>query len=364
MTLNRVTLTTGGTGGHIFPALAVATEFVLRNKGVDIMFMGGPGVEGDMARKHGLKFQELPASGVMGRGVSGVLSGLGWLGTGIPKALAAVWAFKPDAVIGFGGYAGFCPVLAARMLGIPTAIHEQNSVPGVANKLLGKMVKRIFLSFPDRLNAFPAHKTYLTGNPVRQDILKAHVRRRGRTPAKRVLVLGGSQGARPVNNAIVEGLPKLMQAGVELVHQTGKADFQRVRAAYEAAGADPAQAREFIEDMGTEYASCDLAVCRAGATTVFEIAAAGVPAIFVPFPQATHDHQTMNAKAMADQGAAELIPQSMLTGEGIAEAVTRLLDDTERLSSMEKAAHGFARPNAAADIVASLEGLAAQGGGA
>ena len=359
MTMNRIILTTGGTGGHIFPALAVASELTLRNKGVDIMFMGGPGVEGDMARNHGLKFQELPASGVMGRGVTGVLSGLGWLGTGIPKALAAVWAFKPDAVIGFGGYAGFCPVVAARMLGIPTAIHEQNSVPGVANKLLGKMVKRIFLSFPDRLNAFPAHKTYMTGNPVRQDILKAHTRRRGRMPGRRVLILGGSQGARPVNNAIIEALPRFMEAGIRLVHQAGRTDYARVRAAYEAAGADPAQVREFIKDMGTEYALCDLAVCRAGASTVFEIAAAGVPAIFVPFPQATHDHQTMNAKTMADLGAAELIPQSILTGEGLASAATRLLDDAGRLSAMEKAARGFAKPDAAADIVAGLEGLAA-----
>lgn len=358
MILNRVILTTGGTGGHIFPALAVATELVLRNKGVDIMFMGGPGPEGDMARKHGLKFQELPASGIMGRGIPGMLSGAGWLGTGIPKAMAAVWAFKPDAVIGFGGYAGFCPVLAAKLLGIPTAIHEQNSVPGMANKVLGKVVKRIFLSFPDTLDAFPSYKTYLTGNPVRLDIIKAEVRRRTRMPAKRVLVLGGSQGARPINDAVIAALPKLMEAGITLAHQAGKADYQRVRAAYETAGADSAQVREFIEDMGTEYATCDLAVCRAGATTVFEIAAAGVPAIFVPFPQATHDHQTMNAKAMADLGAAELIPQSVLTGEGLASAVGRLLDNPGQLSAMEEAARGFAKPTAAADIVAGLEGLA------
>lgn len=357
MTLNRVILTTGGTGGHIFPALSVATELVLRNKGVDIMFMGGPGVEGDMARKHGLKFQELPASGIMGRGITGILSGLGWLGTGIPKAMAAVWAFKPDAVIGFGGYAGFCPVLAASLMGIPSAIHEQNSVPGVANKVLGKVVKRIFLSFPDSLGAFPAHKTYLTGNPVRPDIIKAEVRRRGRLVGRQMLVLGGSQGAKPVNDAIISALPKLMEAGVKLVHQAGKADYARVRSAYEAAGADPTQVREFIEDMGAEYAACDLAVCRAGATTVFEIAAAGVPAIFVPFPQATHDHQTMNAKAMADLGAAELMPQSALTGEGLATAVRKLLDNPDKLSAMEEAARGFAKPTAAADIVAGLDGL-------
>ncbi|MBG0789452.1 MAG: undecaprenyldiphospho-muramoylpentapeptide beta-N-acetylglucosaminyltransferase [Desulfovibrionaceae bacterium] len=361
MTLDRVVITTGGTAGHIFPALTVASEIMRRNPGADILFMGGPGVEGDMAREHGLKFQELPASGIMGRGIPGILSGMGWLGTGIPKALAAVWSHRPDAVIGFGGYAGFCPVLAGRILGIPTAIHEQNSVPGVANRMLGKAVKRIFLSFPDRMNAFPGHKTYLTGNPVRPEVIEASVRRRNHEPGRRVLVLGGSQGARPINNALIEALPRFMEAGVRLVHQTGKLDYARVRAAYEAASADPSQVREFIEDMGTEYALCDLAVCRAGASTVFEIAAAGVPALFVPFPQATHDHQTMNAKAMADLGAAELIPQPVLSGEGLARAVTRLLDNPERLSAMEQAARGFAKPDAAADIAAGLEGLAAQG---
>ena len=359
MSLNRVILTTGGTCGHIFPALAVATALSLRNRGIQILFMGGPGPEGDMARKHGLEFLELPASGIMGRGITGVLSGLGWLGTGIPKGLVQVWRFRPDAVIGFGGYASFCPVLAARILNIPTAVHEQNSVPGVANKVLGKLVRRVFLSFPDTLGVFPAHKTYLTGNPVRAEIFKAATRRRGRVQGKRVLIFGGSQGAKPINDAVINALPAFMEAGVTLVHQTGRADFSRVRAAYQAAGADPAQVREFIEDMGTEYATCDLTICRAGASTVFEVAAAGVPAIFVPFPQATHDHQTMNAKAMSDIGAARLLPQSSLTGEELARTVTGLLADRDQLTRMEEAARGLARKHAAADIVAGLEALTA-----
>ncbi|BCS88354.1 undecaprenyldiphospho-muramoylpentapeptide beta-N-acetylglucosaminyltransferase [Pseudodesulfovibrio sediminis] len=363
MTLNRVVITTGGTGGHIFPALAVATELVLRNKGVDVLFVGGPGPEGDMARKFGLRFVELPASGIMGRGIPGILSAIGWVGTAVPRAIATIWRFKPEVVIGFGGYAGFCPVLAAWMLGKPTAVHEQNSVPGVTNKVLGNLVKRIFLSFRDNTVAFPVSKTTLTGNPVRLDIFKAAERRQSRITGKRVLVLGGSQGAKPINDAIIEGLPKLMEAGVTLVHQAGKADYTRVRAAYEAAGADSAQVHEFIEDMGTEYASCDLAICRSGATTVFEIAAAGVPAIFVPFPHATHDHQTMNATAMSDLGAAKLIPQSVLTGDMLAHAACRLLDDEKRLKDMEEAARQFAKPNAAADIVSGLESLVTQGRG-
>jgi UDP-N-acetylglucosamine--N-acetylmuramyl-(pentapeptide) pyrophosphoryl-undecaprenol N-acetylglucosamine transferase len=357
MSLNRVVLTTGGTCGHIFPALSVATALREYNKGVRILFMGGPGMEGELARKHGLEFLELPASGVMGRGVGGVLSGMGWLGTGIPKALYEVWRFRPDAVIGFGGYAGFCPVLAARLLGIPTAVHEQNSVPGVTNKVLGKMVKRIFLSFPDAMGIFPADKTFLTGNPVRPEIFKAGERRRGRTAGKRLFVFGGSQGARPINDAVIEALPRFMEAGVEIVHQAGRIDFSRVRAAYRAAGADPDQVREFIDDMGAEYAACDLVVCRSGASTVFEIAAAGAPALFVPFPQATHDHQTMNARAMSDLGAAELLPQRGLSGAALADRVLELLADKSRLESMETAARGMARQYAARDIVAGLAAM-------
>jgi UDP-N-acetylglucosamine--N-acetylmuramyl-(pentapeptide) pyrophosphoryl-undecaprenol N-acetylglucosamine transferase len=362
MTLARVIIATGGTGGHIFPALAVAHELAARNPGASILFVGGSGPEGEMARSHGLDFLELPARGIMGRGLSGVLGGLAWLGRGLPMALRAVRRFRPDAAIGFGGYAGFCPVLAAALLRVPTAVHEQNSVPGVTNTMLGKMVKRIFLSFPDTRGAFPAGKATLTGNPVRAAIVAAGDARMAdteRRPGRRILVLGGSQGARPVNDAVIAALPRLMAGGVALTHQAGRADADRVRAAYEAAGADPAQVRDFIDDMAGEYARADLAICRAGATTVFEVAAAGVPALFVPFPQATHDHQTMNARAMADIGAARLLLQAGLTGDRLADAALALLDDAEQLKTMERAARAFARPDAASHIAAGLEALAA-----
>ncbi|MFH1915531.1 MAG: undecaprenyldiphospho-muramoylpentapeptide beta-N-acetylglucosaminyltransferase [Pseudomonadota bacterium] len=362
MTLTRVLIATGGTGGHIFPALAVADELAARNPGASILFAGGAGPEGDMARSHGLDFLELPARGIMGRGAAGLAGGLSWLGRGLPMALREVRRFRPDAAIGFGGYAGFCPVLAAALLRVPTAVHEQNSVPGVTNKVLGRVVKRIFLSFPDARGAFPAGKTLLTGNPVRAAIIAAGEARMAdasRTPGKRLLVLGGSQGARPVNDAVITALPRLMDQGVTLTHQAGRADADRVRAAYATIGADPAQVRDFIDDMAGEYTRADLAVCRAGATTVFEVAAAGVPALFVPFPQATHDHQTMNARAMADMGAARLLHQAGLTGEGLTQAILTLLDDADQLKTMERAARAFARPDAASKIAMGLEALAA-----
>ena len=359
MILNRVILTTGGTGGHIFPALSVADELRRRNPDVDILFMGGPGPEGDLARKHGLRFEELPAKGIIGRGFKGILGGLGWLSTAFLKARRIVDNFAPEAVIGFGGYAAFCPVLAAATLRIPTAVHEQNSVPGVTNKVLGKVVKRIFLSFPDDLNAFPHHKTMLTGNPVRKEIMDATAHRTSRLLGKRILILGGSQGARPINDAIIEALPMLMEARAMLIHQAGKADYDRVRAAYEAAGSNPAQVHGFIDNMAIEYAQADLVICRSGASTVFEIAAAGVPAIFIPFPQATHDHQTMNAKAMSDNGAALLLPQKGMSGESLGTMALELLANNEQLNNMETAARSFARRRAAAHIVTGLEALAA-----
>lgn len=359
MSMNRVIITTGGTGGHIFPALALADELRRRNPDAAILFMGGSGPEGDLARAHGIEFQELPAKGIIGRGISGLLSGLGWLATGLPKAMKAVRDFKPEAVIGFGGYAGFCPVFAAALQAIPTAVHEQNSVPGVTNKVLGKVVRRVFLSFPDAKGVFPAGKTRLVGNPVRDAILAVADKRKKRTAGKRILVLGGSQGARPINDAIIEGLPQLMEAGVTLVHQAGKQDFQRVRASYETAQADPAQVHGFIDNMADEYAKADLVICRAGATTVFEIAAAGVPAIFVPFPHATHDHQTMNAKAMVDIGAALLLPQKGMSGDSLAHMAMELLGNPDRLSTMEIAARGFAKKHAAADIASGLQEMIA-----
>ncbi|QJB55399.1 undecaprenyldiphospho-muramoylpentapeptide beta-N-acetylglucosaminyltransferase [Pseudodesulfovibrio sp. zrk46] len=357
--LNRVILTTGGTGGHIFPALAVADELRRRNPNVDILFIGGSGPEGKLADKHKIRFRELPARGIMGLGLKGILGGIGWLGKAIPQARTIVKEFNPDVVIGFGGYAGFCPVLGAAMSGFPTAVHEQNSVPGVTNKVLGRFVKRVFLSFPDTSKAFPKRKTMLTGNPVRKNIMNICPMRLGDHTDKYLLILGGSQGARPINDAVIEALPMFMEAGIKIVHQAGRADVERVQAAYKEAGADPAQVRGFIDDMAGEYARADLAICRSGASTVFEIAAAGVPAIFVPFPQATHDHQTMNAKALSDNGAAMLLPQNQMTGKKLGTMALELLENDEKRLDLGSVARMYARRRAAAHIVTGLEALVA-----
>ena len=343
--MKRIVLTTGGTGGHVFPALAVAHEIKNRFPQCEILFLGGKGPEREMVERAGISFKGLPAKGVLGGGIKKVFSSL-WIVSAMIMALKEIASFKPDAVIGFGGYAGFCPVLAAWLLGVPTAIHEQNSVPGVTNRILGKVVKRVFASFEDRNGSFPAAKTIVVGNPVRKEIINSG----NYADTKNVLVFGGSQGAAAINDAIIDGLAKLKEAGISLRHQTGKTDFEKVRKGYEQNGMNTEKVSPFIHNMGEAYAEASLVVCRAGASTVFEVAAAGKPAIFIPFPHATHDHQTGNARSLADLGAAELIPQTELSGTRLADEIIKLIDDQDRLKGMGSKALSFARTDAASAI--------------
>lgn len=363
MSLSRVILTTGGTGGHIFPALAVAEEITAHNPGCRVLFVGTKrGPEGDLARSRGLEFKALPSAGVLGRGLRSV-SGIASLITGLALAIPLVLRYRPDAVVGFGGYASFAAVAAAFLLHRPTALHEQNSVPGVANRLLGRIVRTIFLSFPDTHKRFQAEKTELVGNPVRQDICAlANAPAKPADETRRLLVLGGSQGAKALNDAMLEALPVLLEAGIEIVHQTGPRDFERVRQGYEglkSSGADANSPRAFIEDMAGTYAWADLAVCRSGASTVFELAASGTPAVLVPFPYATHDHQRVNAEYLAKAGAAELVLQQDFSGERLAKMVVELTSDRDRLAGMAKAAKSQAMPQAAAIMAQRIEALAA-----
>jgi len=351
--LKRLVVTTGGTGGHIFPALAVAAEVKRREPEARVLFLGGPGPEAELALRAGVEFKALPASGVLGKGVKSLLATV-WVGKGVILATRALRRFRPQVVIGFGGYAGFCPVLAAALLGLPTAVHEQNSVPGVTNRVLGKLVRRVFVSFEDRPKHFPAAKVRHTGNPVRAEIAAvSHTPGAGRN----LLVLGGSQGARGLNDLVVDALPQLTSARVNILHQAGRSDLERVRAVYRSSGAFEGQVHGFVEDMAEAYAWADLALCRAGASTIFELAATGTPAVLVPFPYAAHDHQRVNARHLEALGAAVLAEQEQFTGAALAELVLGLLGDSAKLGSMARAARGFARPDAAAAIVDGLEEL-------
>ncbi|NDY56048.1 undecaprenyldiphospho-muramoylpentapeptide beta-N-acetylglucosaminyltransferase [Desulfovibrio sulfodismutans] len=367
--MKRLAITTGGTGGHIFPALAVAQALRVMHPGLEVAFVGGHGPEAVLARKAGLRFVSLPAKGVFGRGLRGFAEGV--LSTrAIIMAMGFYRTFRPDLVAGFGGYASFFPVVAARLLGIPTALHEQNSVPGVTNKLLGKIVSRVFVTYPDEAGVFPAGKTVHTGNPVRHDIAAMW-----QAPAKddagsrNVLVLGGSQGAQAINTAVLAALPRLLDSGIKVTIQTGRADFERVaEAAGETSEARRAAGRaepgelaieNFIEDMAAAYAWADLIIARSGASTLAEITSAKKPAILIPFPFATHDHQTVNASFMAKAGAAVVIDQKRLDPASLADLVLNLFDHPERLSAMALAAGKLAAPRAAETIAHELSALAA-----
>ncbi len=359
--MERVILTTGGTGGHIFPALAVAEEIRRRYPRAMILFVGGQGPEADLAVNAGLDFVGLPVRGVVGRGLRGLAAGFGML-RGIIKARGIIKKFKPQIVIGFGGYAAFAGLYAARMAKIPTAVHEQNSVPGLANRLAGRFANRIFLSLPDTSGSFPPEKCRLAGNPVRADIAALASEGRGARHAElaegrppRLLVVGGSLGAKALNDAVIANLDTL--AGLEIHHQTGKTQFEEVRTAYRAAKADHALVEPFISDMAWAYANADLALCRAGASTLAELACAGLPAILVPYPFAAQDHQRHNAQALVSRGAAVLVDQREFAGDKagvLADRILDLLSDPARLTRMSESARGMALPQAAATLVDGL----------
>ena len=364
----RIIITTGGTGGHIFPALAVIEAIKKRRPDADILFVGGQyGPEKELVERAGVAFKGLPVRGFIGRGPK-ALPALADMGLSIIRAMGIIHRFSPDAVMGFGGYAAFASVFAAYLMHRPCALHEQNAIAGAANRILGKLVRRVCLSWnqPSVGASFPADRCVLTGNPIRAGIAALGTSRPERTGAPRLLVMGGSQGARAINNMVVSMLPELRKAGIDMLHQTGAHEYENVRLKYLEAGI-PAEETDaivhpFIHDMAKTYAESDLALCRAGATSMAELAATGTPAVFIPFPFAAHDHQTSNARAMQDAGGGILLPQKdaeRMAEEGsLAPMLIALLKDKKRLADMRKGALSLARPDAADAVAAELLALA------
>lgn len=370
--MDRAIITTGGTGGHIFPALAVAEELRASFPGVEILFVGGEyGPEKRLAGEAGIDFVGLPVRGFLGRGFKALGAAWGLL-RGIRIARREIKKFRPDVVIGFGGYAAAASVLAARCCKVPVLLHEQNSIPGLSNRLAGRFAAKICISLPDAEACFPSGKTVLTGNPVRRSIIELHEvkkerRKQSRSACKggrNLLVLGGSQGAMAVNSAVLEDLPALLEAGVNVWIQSGQSDYERVKEALAQMGSDGVSGvrlNAFITDMGEAYAWADLAVCRAGATTVAELASSAVPAIFVPFPYATHNHQYFNAVQVQKLGAAQVLEQKDITPGKVGEMVLELFDNPERLEGMTDSAMLIAIPDAAAKVAAEAEKLVSSG---
>jgi UDP-N-acetylglucosamine--N-acetylmuramyl-(pentapeptide) pyrophosphoryl-undecaprenol N-acetylglucosamine transferase len=358
--MTRVLIAGGGTGGHLFPGVAIAEELRARDASADIRFVGTRrGIEARVLPELGWPLELVDVSGLKTVGALGALRGLLRLPRALWQARRLVRAFRPDAVVGVGGYASGPVVLAARLAGVPTAICEQNSIPGLTNRWLGKLVRTVFLSFDDSRRFFRAKKIVMSGNPVRramvQKLLAAAATSSdagARDGLVHVLVVGGSQGAIAVNELASRALIALAPSvPLAIVHQTGAKDLEPTAARYRDAHVD-ADCRAFIQDMADAYDRADLIIGRAGATTVAELAIAGKPAVVIPFPFAADNHQELNAREMAACGAALMFRQAELTDVRLAEALRPLLTDRARRAEMASAMKAMAKPDAAATIAA------------
>jgi len=350
----KLVIAGGGTGGHLFPGVAVAEEFLWRDTANEVLFIGTErGLEKKILPGLGYNLRTINVEGLKGKGLRSLI-GILKLPWSLVQSFGILGDFAPDMVLGVGGYASGPVVLAALMQGIPAAIAEQNAIPGETNKLLAKIVSRVFLSFPDNKHWSPAEKTVVTGNPIRAGLLEKGL---GAEHHERftILVFGGSQGAHMINEAVIEAVDYLGEAlgGIRIIHQTGADDMEKVRKAYEGKAAQGliADVLPFINDMGAAYKESDLLICRAGATSIAEITACGKAAVYIPFPFAVADHQTRNAEALAAAGAAVMVPQKELDGRKLADIIIDFVKNPAKIRAMEKAAVQLGHPYAARQVV-------------
>src|SRR5438477_3685523 len=342
----RAILAGGGTGGHVIPALAIANQLKL-TYAAEVLFIGtARGIENRLVPAAGYPLQLIRVGAL--KNVSMVTRAR--TAFDLPRAMwdasRMLNEFAPDVVIGVGGYASGPAMLAAVVKHIPTLAFEPNVVPGFANRLVARFVSAAAVHFQETAKYFRHGE--VTGVPVRQAFFEIAPKTDG---APTVLVFGGSQGAHAINDAMIRCLPVLQREapGIHIIHQTGERDYNDALAAYKPFG-ESADVFKFIEDMPAAFARADMVVCRSGASTVAEIAAAGKPAVFVPFPRAADDHQRVNAEALAKHGAAVVVEESKLEGVWLAETIAALLQDSRRLQQMSQAARSLAHPNAARDI--------------
>jgi UDP-N-acetylglucosamine--N-acetylmuramyl-(pentapeptide) pyrophosphoryl-undecaprenol N-acetylglucosamine transferase len=353
----RLIIAGGGTGGHLFPGIAVAEEFLARGAGNEVLFVGtSHGIEARMLPKLGYPLALISASGMKGLGTSKKIMSAGRLLYGYAQSRKILKDFRPDLVLGVGGYASAPLVLAATGMGIRRFIHEQNATPGLANKILGRLVDGIFISMPEAESFFPKKITQMTGNPIRREILwgfQERVRSVGDTFS--LLVFGGSAGAQRINSALLEALPFLesVRHRLRITHQTGDKDQERVRAGYRSLGFQ-AQVLGFIDNMSAAYGAADLVICRAGATTIAEVTACGKGCIFIPYPHAADDHQRKNAESLLKRDAGFMILEEDLSGEALAAEILSLMEHPERLAEAERNARSLAQLDAAQAIVAAM----------
>ena len=355
----RVMIAAGGTGGHLYPGIAVAKEILRRQPDSAIRFVGtARGLENKLVPLAGFELSLIDSAGLKNVGALARARGIVVLPKSFLAARKLINEFRPEVVIGAGGYVSGPVVLTGVLLKLPTLVMESNAFPGWTNRVLARFVDNAAVSFEAALPFFRG-KAVVTGNPVRREFFEipAKPRDKGRFS---VLVFGGSQGAHAINQAMIAALPSLesLKGVLRITHQTGEADFEKVKSGYVDAGwGERAEVRKYIDNMVAEFAEVDLVVCRAGATTMAELIAAGKASVMIPFPLAADDHQRKNAEALELAGAGRVILQADLTGERLAEEITTLANWPERITALEQAARRLARGDAAAAVVDMVEEL-------
>lgn len=358
----RMLIAGGGTGGHLFPGVALAQRLLEDEWQAQVLFVGtAKGIEARVLPELKLPLQTIEISGLVGTGFLHQLRMAPQLWRSLRQSLKILDRFAPDVVVGVGGYASGPVLLAARIKGIPIVVHEQNAAFGLTNSLMARWADRVCVSFP-RIATEHSGPVVVTGNPVRSSMTTCPPYPQGEPT---LLVFGGSRGARALNEAVVAALPELKSSlpGLKIIHQTGAEDVESVRSGYQTAGWDRCEIVPFIDNMAAALAAAHLVLCRAGATTIAELTVCGRPAIFVPYPHAAADHQTANARALCEQGAGFLLPQSELDGPRLGQLLGRLLNDQPTLLRMATVAKSLGQPDAVDKLLHQCRAVARGGEG-
>ncbi len=349
----RVVIAGGGTGGHVFPGIAIAKELKKTAADAEITFIGtSEGIELTIVPKEGFDIRFIRSEGLVGKGIFRMIKSIGKVPLSIKDARAILREIKPDVVLGVGGYCSGPVLFSAHLMGIPTIIHEQNTVPGLTNKLLGRFVNIIAVTYLESMDFFSRDKTFLTGNPIRGEILQGDRERGCNTfhlnkELFTIFVFGGSSGAHNINRAATEALVylNLFKDKIQFLHQTGEKDLNSVREFYQARGFK-GTIIPFIYDMPDAYAVADLVISRAGATTLAELTACGKAVILVPYPYAAGNHQEVNARKLWDIGAAQMILDRELSGKTLSELIKYLFQEPDAIGEMERISKSLGKPDA------------------
>jgi len=354
-TTTKLVVAGGGTGGHVFPGIAVAEAMEIYGH-VDVLWIGtGRPVEKDALSGRRWDYRILNTRPLRGSGLAGTICSLAGLPSSTIRAFSWLKSFRPHVILGVGGYVSGPALLAARILRIPAALHEQNLIPGLTNRLASRFTKTMFVSFKETVKYFPENRVIFTGNPIRENIIQLLDQNIARSPNPRLLVLGGSQGARCLNRLACSVIQVLWRSGfhVEIIHQTGKLDMSDVEKFYRDVNI-PAEVTSFITDIGESYSWADLVICRAGAGTLAEITALGKPSILIPYPSATDMHQEANARELTEAGAAKYFREGEIGAIKLAGEIQPLLEDPQKLANMGENARKLGKPKAAAEIASTL----------